>query len=147
MAAGALIFTFPGVPLVYNGDEVGNDRQLNLMDKVDIDWEHGSEFRNFYARLAHVRREHAALREGDYRPIWCSDSTRVLAFERRSGHDDVCVVINFSKDRKTVQIESGNDLTEVLSEKTLSSVKGKVNLSLASYGFLILLPTQKGTQK
>ena len=146
-AAIALTYTYPGVPLVYNGDEVGNAKRLDLMDKVDIDWSKGKEFRDLYAKLAVLRREHKALREGDYRRIWCSDSIRVFAFERRIRDDVVYVVINFSKERKNVKVESVTDLVDIVSGKPFASEKKKIRLNLSSYGYSILIPSEKKEQK
>jgi glycosidase len=145
MATAALIFTYPGVPLLYNGDEVGNTKKLDLMDKVDIDWSKGNEYRSLYAKLTHIRAEHSALREGEYRSVWCSDSVRVYAFERISSDDDVYVVINFSRERKTFEIESTNNLADLLTGKTFLSEKKRVTLSLSSYAFSILTPTERTT--
>ena len=147
MATVSLMFTYPGIPLIYNGDEVGNAKRLNLMDKVDIDWSKGNEFRRLYARLAQMRSEHSALREGDYRRVWCSDSTRVYAFERSSEDDEVYVVINFSKERKHVEIETTNDLLDVFAGKKVLSEKRRVALSLPSYGYSILTPIEKKKQR
>lgn len=146
-AAAALTFTCPGVPLVYNGDEVGNARKLNLLDKVDIDWSKGKEFRELYTWLAHLRNQHEALARGNYRRIWCSDSARVYAFERFSGDDSVYVVINFSRQRRTVRIESASDLLDVNSGKTMTLKKNRVELILSSYAFSIFTPIHKETQR
>jgi cyclomaltodextrinase len=54
-ATAVLVFTFPGVPLIYNGEEVGNDKKLDLFEKVDIDWSEGAEFRELYTTLCALR--------------------------------------------------------------------------------------------
>jgi glycosidase len=142
-AAAVLIFTYPGVPLVYNGDEVGNARRLSLTEKVDIDWSKGREFRSLYTKLAQVRSEHEALRQGDYRRIWCSDSTHVYAFERSEGPDKVRIVINFSDERNTVRVESETELSEFFTGKTILVHKNRVTLTLPPYGYSILTPTTR----
>ena len=140
-ATAVLAFTYPGVPLIYNGEEAGNIRKLSLVKKVTIDWSNGKDYRNLYSKLAQLRDEHPALRQGDYRKIWCSDSTRVYAFERSTGDDVVDVVINFSKARRIVTIESTNELFDIFKNKTLSSENKNVTLDLPSYGYSILTPT------
>ncbi|GEM_PF-48945 len=82
-ASAVLVTLLPGVPLVYNGQEVGNDRRLSLFEKVTIDWEsdrHG--FREFYRRLLNARAAHPALRRGDMRLLPFDSTGRVFAFVR-----------------------------------------------------------------
>ncbi len=143
----ALIYTYPGVPLVYNGDEVCNSRKLSLLDKVDIDWSKGKDLRGLYSRLAELRSQHQALRNGDYHKVWCSDSARVYAFERCSGNDTVCVVINFSKGPKNVKIESTDNLLDAIARRTIVPEKKKVELNLPPYGFFILIPDENKERK
>ncbi len=37
--------TLPGVPLLYNGQEIGNAKTLKLFEKIPIDWRDGDDFR------------------------------------------------------------------------------------------------------
>ena len=144
-AAAVWLFTFPGVPLIYNGDEVGNPKKLSLFDKVDIDWSKGGEFRELYTKLIRIRNEHRALREGNFKRLWCSDSARVYAFERQSGKDVVDVVINFSKERRRVKISAASNLVDAGDETVFASKKKKAEITLAPYGFHILIssPTKE----
>ena len=142
-AAAVWLFTFPGVPLIYNGDEIGNPKKLSLTDRVAIDWSKGKDVRQLYTWLIHLRNEHRALQQGEYRRVQCSDSTRVFAFERKSGNDVVDVVINLSKDRRIVTMASDHDLVNVGTGKTLSPEKKKVQYTLAPYGFCILTPVPR----
>jgi len=146
-AAAALIFTLPGVPLIYNGDEVGNSKKLNLTDKVDIDGSQDGDFRREYTKLAELRGAHPALREGSYQRIWCSDSTRVFAFQRVRGNDTVCVLINFSKANKDVRIKSTVTLFDLRADKMIKSEKGKVALNLSPYQYSLLIPSQTKENK
>jgi len=139
-AIAALIFTYPGVPLIYNGDEIGNARRLDLMDKVDIDWSKGQTFRALYTKLVQFRREHAALRRGSYRRLSCSDSSRVYAFERSYENDTVDVVINFSDQRKEIKFETAADLGDVFGQKTIRIDNKQTTLSLPAYGYAVLIP-------
>ena len=42
-AATVLVNTLPGVPLIYTGEEVANDRRLSLFEKVEVDWQRPKE--------------------------------------------------------------------------------------------------------
>ncbi len=142
-AAAALIFTYPGVPLVYNGEEVGNPRKLDLFDNVDIDWTKGEAYRDLFTTLTLIRNQHQALSRGEYARVWCSDSTRVYAFERTTSDDKVTVVINFSDEKKEISLKAANDFDDLFSGKKNPSDGKRIRLSLAPYGFAILVPQEK----
>ena len=138
-ATAALVFTFPGVPLVYNGEEVGNPKKLSLFEKVDVDWSKDAGFRDTYTRLANVRREHLALREGDYRRIACSDSTRVFAFARKAGNDEVLSVINFSKRPAKVSVAADHVMRDFLTGKVFTPENKRIEMTLSALGYFILV--------
>ena len=64
-----LTFTLPGVPLIYTGEEVANNRRLSLFEKVDVDWSRSGEMGEIFRELALLRPEHPALRSGDYQAV------------------------------------------------------------------------------
>lgn len=146
-AAAAFMFTIPGVPLIYNGDEVGNPRKLDLLDRVDIEWNKGKDFRELYATLDRLRTEHPALLRGKFKRLWCSDSSKVYAFQRSDGDDVLNIVINFSDQGKVVRIDSERSLVDVVSHKTFAVQKKNVELKLRPYGFFILIPSEEKERK
>jgi len=91
-----LTFTMPGVPLIYNGEEVANDRKLSLFEKVDIDWHRPGAMRALYSSLARLRRDHKALIRGEMFRLASGHDEDVYAFVRMAGKDKVVVVLNFS---------------------------------------------------
>lgn len=95
--AAVIVNTIPGIPLIYNGQEVGNAKKLSLFEKVPIEWKDTANFRKFYTRLFEVRRGHPALREGKMLRIPTYNDRYAYAFERIATNDTVLVVFNFSK--------------------------------------------------
>lgn len=63
--AQAITAFLPGLPLVYNGQEVGSDQMLNLFEDVPIDWSTHPELRSWYTTLLMTVRDHPALRGGE----------------------------------------------------------------------------------
>ena len=102
LAAEALAFTLDGVPLVYNGMEVGDTAESGapaLFEKLPIFWQISQrrpEFPRFYSSMISLRRSSAALRGGDMTWVKNSDENRVLTFTRRSGKEELLVAINMS---------------------------------------------------
>ena len=145
-ASAVLMMTFPGVPLVYNGEEVGNDRTLSLLEKVDIDWKRNAEMRQFYKELCGLRKSHAALRRGEYRSVKNSDSTKVLSFLRVLNDDAVLIAINFSNAKKTISLANplgSSDRWIDYFTKQPSAVKNTaIELTLPARGYAVLVPSK-----
>ncbi len=143
-ATAALDFTFPGVPLIYNGEEAGNDKKLDLFEKVDIDWSKGSDFRTTYETLSTLRQEHPALREGTYTSIPNSNERRIFSFLRSTNEDTVLTVINFSRVAGTSEIllppESPISWRDAISNSPVQGHNHKLEMQLAPLEFGVLVP-------
>jgi glycosidase len=102
LAASAFVFTLDGVPMIYNGMEVGDTTESGapaLFEKLPIFWaiaERRKEFPAFYKKMMALRRMSAALRRGTLQWVRNSDEARVVSFVRRAGNEEVLVAINFS---------------------------------------------------
>jgi len=102
LAASAFVFTLDGVPMIYNGMEVGDTTESGapaLFEKLPIFWafaERRKEFPKFYKDMMALRRSSLALRRGTLAWVRNSDEARVVSFLRRAGGEEVLVAINFS---------------------------------------------------
>ena len=94
--AAALLFTLPGLPLVYEGDEVGAAFEP-YRGGPPIVWHDAYGLERLYSRLAHVRREYAPLRSGELVLLSSDHDDILLAYARRidRGADLAIVAINF----------------------------------------------------
>ena len=97
--------TIPGVPLMYTGEEVANDRKLALFEKVDVDWTRPRDMGDLYTALAKLRREHKALTRGGMTPLHTAHSRDVYAFLRNAGKDKIIVVLNFASAPRFTNVE------------------------------------------
>jgi glycosidase len=119
MAAAALVFTLDGVPMLYNGQEVGDVTESGapaLFENMKIFWtgaERRPEIVQLFKRLIPLRKEHAALRQGQV--IWLrnSDEDRVVTFLRRDGNEEFLVAVNLSNRAFTGTVEASGAYTEV----------------------------------
>jgi glycosidase len=102
LAASALVFTLDGVPLLYNGMEVGDTTESGapaLFERLPIFWqiaERRPEFPRFYRQTIALRRSSEALRRGSVEWLRNSDEARVVTYARRSDAEELIVAINFS---------------------------------------------------
>jgi glycosidase len=102
LAASALMFTLDGVPMLYNGMEVGDAAESAspaLFERLPIYWDSGALrawFTPFYASLIELRRAHAALTTGTVEWLHNSDEARVLTFLCRAPDETLLVAVNLS---------------------------------------------------
>ena len=121
LAASALMFTLDGVPLLYNGMEVGDTTESGdpaLFEKLPIYWQpkQRAYFRETYRSLSALRHQHAALTSGTV--VWLENSApqNVVSFLRRSENEEFISLVNFSNrpQSATIHVEPGGDFSLVL---------------------------------
>lgn len=97
----AYIYTIPGVPLVYTGDEIGLDHAIAFMEKDTVNWDRGTaDYREFLAKLAQIRKDNPALYAGELggeiEYLDCENGN-LVAFTRKVENNQITCVINLSK--------------------------------------------------
>ncbi len=101
LAASVLMFTLDGVPLLYNGMEVGDATESGdpaLFDKLAIFW-HPKErppLREIYRGLIHLRKQYPCFENDNVTWLHNSDENNLVTFMRSDDKDEFVVVINFS---------------------------------------------------
>ncbi|MBN1475630.1 hypothetical protein JXA47_02650 [Candidatus Sumerlaeota bacterium] len=102
----AFLLTIPHIPMIYYGDEIGitgaQDPDNRRMMEFDGLSDARIALRERVARLAHLRREHPALWQGDFLSIQADEDTWVYA---RVNFDEVILVaINRSDEPQSIEI-------------------------------------------
>jgi len=121
LAASAFVFSLDGVPMLYNGMEVGDTTESGapaLFEKLPVFWpfaERRPEFPRFYSQMIALRKKSSALRLGSLVWIPNSDDSRVVSFLRRSSDEEMLVVINFSNRpfAGSVEVDTSRAFTDV----------------------------------
>src|SRR4051812_22498580 len=119
LAASALMYTLDGVPLLYNGMEVGDTTESAapaLFEKLPIQWsmaERRPEVSPWYKALAALRHSHPALTRGAVRWLRNGDEQRVLSFERAAEGETLVVVLNLSSQPFTGFVEAGGEYRDI----------------------------------
>jgi cyclomaltodextrinase len=101
LAASALMLTLDGVPLLYNGMEVGDATESGdpaLFEKMPVFWHPKDRppLRDIYRELIQFRKAHDAFRND--RVVWLrnSDEANLVTFMRLDSREEFVMVINFS---------------------------------------------------
>lgn len=143
LAASAFIFTSDGIPLLYNGQEVGDVTESMapaLFEKLDIFWsirERRPEFPAFYAWLIPLRRAHPALRRGAMSWLRNAQEGEVLTFLRQDAQEEILVAINLSNRAVHTTVEiAGAGFAELRPEGEVADA-GLPSLRLEPYGYRV----------
>ncbi len=112
-----LQMTFVGAPMLYYGTEVGMDGADDPDDRMPMLWgdlqyearsrhprsaksgrkrpvKVNEELLEFYRDVIGLRREHTALRRGDFEVVATHDHQQMIAFTRSDGNERLLVVLN-----------------------------------------------------
>jgi cyclomaltodextrinase / maltogenic alpha-amylase / neopullulanase len=115
LAASALMFTLDGVPMLYNGMEVGDTTESGapaLFERLPVFWpivERRPEFPRFYKQMMGMRRASEALRRGSVQWLRNSDESRILTYTRRTSGEEMLIAVNFSNRPFFGSIETAGD--------------------------------------
>ncbi len=95
LVGAAMLFTFPGVPSVFMGDEIGLDGHDDLTSREPFPWDDearwDTETLEAYRALIRLRRAHPALRTGGFRWVVVEDD--VLVYLREDGAERLLVQV------------------------------------------------------
>jgi 1,4-alpha-glucan branching enzyme len=143
-AAIVLSVVGKGMPLIYNGQEAGNDRRLSFFDRDPIRWvEH--PMRDFYRRLVALRRQTPALWSG----AWGSPMINVpndhpddvLSFVRQDDSQRVFAIFNFSA--SPIAVGLGEELYVGCYQDFFSGLPAELSaaaeVELDPWGYMLLL--------
>lgn len=114
-----------GMPLVYNGQESGLDKQLEFFVKDEIEW-NNYEYEDFYRTLLHLNRDNRALFNGeaggDYLKVTTDSDESIFAYKRITEDDEVFVILNFSDTDQNFVFDSGDqgEWTNVFTEAEIT---------------------------
>jgi len=104
IAGMGLLLTYPGVPSIYAGDELGVEGQWGEDGRRTIDWSGQSwdhEFLSEVKKLIKIRRQSHALAQGGLRWILIEDD--LLVFERESKREKLLVVVSRSAQKCKIE--------------------------------------------
>jgi glycosidase len=95
-----LIFTAPGVPLIYSGQETCLDKKLKFFVRDTIKWD-ACDLTPFYTSLIKLKKNNEALWNGESGgqmvTIKTNNKKRILSFYREKDENRVVVFLNLTK--------------------------------------------------
>jgi glycosidase len=110
LAAQVLMLTLDGVPLFYNGMEVGDATESSdpaMFEKMPVFWNPGGRppLRDIYRDLIKLRKQYPAFVNDDVKWLQNTAAGEVVSFMRRDAKDEFVVLINLSSRVVTGSVE------------------------------------------
>jgi glycosidase len=137
-----LVNTLPGVPMLYTGEEVANDRVLSLFEKVEVDWTRPRDMALLWQTMFRLRHDHRALRDGRMLRVPIPGNDRVFAFIRAYGKEQILVVLNFARAEQQVSLDMQSagfkkTVQDLLTGTTQGIKQGTLELNLRPRGWAV----------
>jgi glycosidase len=151
------LFTFPGAPAIYYGDEIGitggKDPDCRAAFPWDgKHWDHS--LREYVKNLVSLRKRVEPLRAGLFRWLLQDDDQSTAAYARSMDHQHVVVVLNAGDRPSQVRVPvgdlglgDGSELKDLLSKKKYAVSARKLELSLAGYEGVILISASSSERR
>ncbi|MFO6447784.1 alpha-amylase family glycosyl hydrolase [Erythrobacter sp. NE805] len=146
-AAIALSFTGSGLPLIYNGQEADNDRQLKFFERDPIVWKEGKHAALF-AKLIALKTATPALHNGRFGApmveVPTSESADVYAFTRGAPGERIFAVFNLSPRPHAVTFDKARHHGRYTDALTGAPARfgGGETLDLPAWGYRIFKETK-----
>ena len=130
---------FPGIPSIFYGDEQGFLGIEELDYRRPMQFSTSQEYFLLYQTLIRLRKEHEAIKTGDFITLSAKSNSRFYGFARTLGNDRILVLLN----PQATAVE----LTDVLEETVITAIKesgsvlyedGLQEYRLSDYGFAII---------
>lgn len=139
----ALTFVWPGMPLIYTGQESDLQRRLAFFDKDSIEWRDFPK-QEFLSKLVKLKKENkalASLNGGKLIRIKTPTDEAIYAFSRTKAKDQVLFFMNTTPNKTQVNFTTellSNTFTDIITGEKIILNKGNNEIRLPGFGFLIL---------
>lgn len=142
----AYLLTIPGIPIIYYGDEIGmtgaadpdNRRMMRFDNELN---EYEKQTLKDVSKLIHIRKEHSALRYGDFLTLQADEN--IYAYLRSDMNERILTIVNKnSKEQKVnydlpamYKLMIAKDL---ITGKEFEIKNNKLDITVKGTGYLVL---------
>lgn len=140
-----LLLTYPGVPCIYYGDEVGLEGGYDPGCRKCMEWDEtrqNRELLDFYTRIITLRKTHAALRGSNWRIVYAAQGDAALMIERTDdgGHEHFRLLMNAAESPRVLQLPLPEQASwrDAFSGEVLTSETSTLDIALEGLDFRLL---------
>ena len=137
--AALILYSFPGSPMLYYGDEAGMQGFEDPFNRGPYPWGHeDAALLCYFRQLGALRKAHEALQRGtiDY----CAAQGRVLAFRRASNGEKCITAVNAGEQSAALALPWDAPLAQdALTRQSFFCCGGALRLTLEPYGAVLLV--------
>ena len=141
LAAMTMLLTYPGVPSIFAGDEIGLEGSWGEDSRRTINWEDRSgwdvDFHSSVKKLINLRKKSSALINGGLR--WVAVEKDYLAYLRESKDQSLLILISRSVVKTEIDLSKyGYSVAETLYGETANGEKITIDSKSATKGIWLL---------
>jgi glycosidase len=136
-----LTYVWPGMPLLYTGQEVGMNRRLEFFVKDTPPVKEKNEWYEFYKSLNDLKHKSNALKAGEAggeTTIYPTTNPNVLVISRELGEENIVYIANISNEEVRFHFEEEAPQGEFENYFTKEKVLLPAGFKLAPWDFLLL---------
>jgi glycosidase len=136
------LFTYPGAPSIYYGDEIGLDGQNDPDCRKSFLWDETTwdqELLSCAKEMIALRKRHPALRRGDFTRLWSAEG--MYAFSRSLDGKILVVALNTSESPRQAEVafESKENTLTLFGEASLISAEaGRLKFTVPARSGVVL---------
>lgn len=146
------LMTYPGIPMIYYGAEIGMEGETDPGCRKPMVWEPAGQnlpLRQYVQQLTGLRRERTELQAGSF-TVWVADESQNQAgFIRRNGNGEIAVLLHNNPCEAELELQlppsfQGRRIRDLLTGQTWEAA-ASIQLQLAPYsGYLFVAETPAG---
>jgi glycosidase len=136
-----MTYVWPGMPLLYTGQEVGMNRRLEFFVKDTPPVKEKNEWYEFYKSLNDLKHKSNALKAGEAggeTTIYPTTNPNVLVISRELGEENIVYIANISNEEVRFHFEEEAPQGEFENYFTKEKVLLPAGFKLAPWDFLLL---------
>lgn len=139
--AWTFLFTYPGAPCIYYGDEIGLDGNHDPDCRKSFPWNENkwdTHLLDYMKACAKLRKDHVALRRGSFQRLLAEGQT--YAFARSFEQEKLIVAINAGEAaaQVEVQVEDGEAYAAIFGKAKVEPTEKGLRLKLESQQSVVL---------
>jgi glycosidase len=142
----AYVLTIPGIPIIYYGDEIGmtgaadpdNRRMMRFGNELN---QYEKQTYEDVSKLIHIRKEHPALRYGDFLTLQADEN--VYVYLRSDMNERILTVINKNPNQQNLEFTlpgmyKAKNAKDLVTGKEFEVKNNKISINVNGVGYLII---------